>query len=57
MFATLQIDLLNEIKAQILAQTLSNDYTDEETRAYLDVVGIIDEKIDKVRYTRQPMRG
>jgi hypothetical protein len=53
MFNTLQIDLLNDIKAQILAQTLSNDYTDEETRAYLDVVGIIDEMIEKVRDTRQ----
>jgi hypothetical protein len=56
MFNTLQIDLLNEIKAQILAQTLSNDYTDEETRAYLDVVGMVDEKIKDIRYTPQ-LRG
>jgi hypothetical protein len=56
-----QIDVLKEVKEQILAhilsnglaQILSNDYTHEGARAYLDVVGIVDEKIKEVRYKRQ----
>ena len=56
-----KIDVLKEVKEQILAhilsnglaQILSNDYAHEEARAYLDVVGIVDEKIKEVRYKRQ----
>ena len=56
-----QIDVMKEVKEHILAhilsngfaQILSNDYTDEGALAYLDVVGIVDEKIKEVRYKRQ----
>ena len=48
MVRAFQIDILHEVKAQILHQTLSNNYTDEETRAYLDVIGIIDEKVEEI---------
>ena len=48
MVRTFQIDILKEVKDQIWHQTVSNDYTSEETRAYLDVIGIIDEKIDEI---------
>ena len=53
MLATLKIDVLKEVKEQVLSKTTSNDYTDEETRAYLDVVGILDKKIKDIRYTPQ----
>jgi hypothetical protein len=48
MVRAFQIDILKEVKDQIWHQTVSNDYTSEETRAYLDVIGIIDEKIDEI---------
>jgi hypothetical protein len=56
MFNTLQIDLLREIKDKIWHQTISNDYTSEETRAYLDVIGMLDDKIEEIRSTPQ-LRG
>ena len=43
-----QIDILKEVKDQILHQLFANNYTDEETRAYLDAIGIIDEKIEEI---------
>jgi hypothetical protein len=48
MFRDFQISILNEVKDQIWHQLVSNDYTSEETRAYLDAIGIIDEKIDEI---------
>jgi len=48
MVRTFQIDILKEVKDQIWHQLVSNDYTSEETRAYMDAIGIIDEKIDEI---------
>ena len=53
MLATFKIDVLKEVKEQVLSKTTSNEYTSEETRAYLDVVDIIDGKIKDIRYTPQ----
>jgi hypothetical protein len=53
MLATLKIDVLKEVKEQVLSKTTSNDYTGEEKRAYLDVVDIIDGKIKTIRHTPQ----
>ena len=43
-----QIDILKEVRGQILHQLFANNYTDEETRAYLDTIGILDEKIEEI---------
>ena len=43
-----QISILKEVKDQILHQTLVNNYTPEETRAYLDTIGILDEKVEEI---------
>jgi len=43
-----QIDILKEVRGQILHQLFANNYTGEETRAYLDTIGIIDEKIEEI---------
>ena len=48
MVRAFQIDILKEVKDQIWHQMVSNDYTSEETRAYLDTIGIIEEKIDEI---------
>jgi hypothetical protein len=53
MLATFKIDVLKEVKEQVLSKTTSNDYTGEEKRAYLDVVDIIDWKIKDIRHTPQ----
>ena len=51
MLATFKIDVLKEVKEQVLSKTTSNDYTGEEKCAYLDVVDIIDGKIKDIRHT------
>ena len=48
MVRAFQIDILKEVKDQIWHQMVSNDYTSEETRAYLDTIGIIEEKIEEI---------
>jgi hypothetical protein len=48
MVRAFQIDILKEVKDQIWHQMVSNNYTSEETRAYLDTIGIIEEKIDEI---------
>ena len=48
MVRAFQIDILKEVKDQIWHQMVSNNYTSEETRAYLDAIGIIEEKIDEI---------
>ena len=53
MLATLKIDVLKEVKEQVLSKTTSNDHTGEEKRAYLDVVDIIDGKIKDIRHAPQ----
>ena len=53
MLATFKIDVLKEVKEQVLSQTMSNECTSEEKRAYLDVVDIIDGKIKDIRHTPQ----
>ena len=45
MVRAFQIDILKEVKDQIWHQLVSSNYTSEETRAYLDTIGIIEEKI------------
>jgi hypothetical protein len=45
-----QISILKEVKDQILHQTLVENYTPEETRAYLDAIGILDEKIEEINH-------
>jgi hypothetical protein len=48
MVRTFQIDILKEVKDQIWHQLVSNDYTSEETRAYMDAIGIIEEKVEEI---------
>ena len=48
MVRTFQIDILKEVKDQIWHQLVSSNYTSEETRAYLDAIGIIEEKIEEI---------
>jgi hypothetical protein len=48
MVRAFQIDILKEVKDQIWHQLVSSNYTSEETRAYLDTIGIIEEKIDEI---------
>ena len=43
-----QIDILKEVRGQILHQLFANNYSGLETRAYLDAIGIIDEKIEEI---------
>ena len=43
-----QIDILKEVRGQILHQLFANNYSGLETRAYLDTVKIIDEKIEEI---------
>jgi hypothetical protein len=57
MLNTFKIDLLRELKEQIWTLIVSNEHTSGETRAYMDVIGMIDKKIKDIRYTRQPIRG
>jgi hypothetical protein len=56
MFNTLQIDLLREIKDKIWALTTSTKHTSEGTRAYMNVIGMLDDKIEEIRSTPQ-LRG
>ena len=48
MFRDFRISILNEVKDQIWHQLVSSNYTSEETRAYLDTIGIIEEKIEEI---------
>ena len=43
-----QIDILKEVRGQILHQLFANNYSGLETRAYLDTVKIIDEKVEEI---------
>ena len=43
-----QIDILKEVRGQILHQLFANNYSGGETRAYLDTVKIIDEKVEEI---------
>ena len=48
MLRSFQIDVLNEIKDQIVHQLHSTDYNDSAIHSYKDVVNMIDDKIVKI---------
>ena len=57
MVRAFQIDILKEVKDQIWHQLVSNDYTSEETRAYLDAIGFIDEKTEEINKAIEEMNN